>query len=324
MNFRFPTNLALLITLLVAIAIQPSVPVKAQGGLSEEQLGLLDRMITAVTKVDDFTSYTDTESQELSLNGSIAIAGFTQEILQTQSMEKTTAYIFGDNPNALVIATYSESSKQQDGSTIGYTLDAEVRYVDGVLYAKGEVTDGEDPGISQSGAWVEVDIPTYAENLVISNLGLEQTLERLGAIERDETDDNPLRDIELLKKVATDVTAEEVTLEDGSTATAITVSIDFAALVAERPAALGAEDNPSSAALFSAFAGQSIVATVLISSDEMPISYGLNFEGSIVDLDASILSEQLTGATISLNLTLNQSAELSQVNEAIEPVAAPE
>ncbi len=324
MNFRFPTKLALLITLLVAIMIQPSAPIKAQGGLSEEQLALLEQMTTAVNKIQEFTSYTNIENQVLSLNGSVTLAGFTQEILQTQSMEKTTTYVLGDNPNALVIATYTEASNQQGGDTTGYTLAAEVRYVDGVLYAKGEVTDGEDPGLSQSGEWVEIDPSTYAEDILLGNLGLRQTLGRLGAIERDEEGDNPLRDLELLKKVATDVTAEAVTLDDGTPATAITVTIDFAALVAERPSALGAEDNPSSAALFSAFEGQSIVATVLVSAENDPISYALVFEGSITDFDASILSEQLTGATISLNLTLNQSAAVSQVNEAIEPAAAPE
>ena len=325
MNFRLPTKLAFLIILLVAIvvtSIHPATPVKAQGGLSDEQLVLLERVVTAVNSVDEYSSYTNTESTALSLDGEVALAGFTQPILQNQQLDKTVTYILGDNPNASLVATYSSESSQQAGSTDSYPVNAEARYVDGTLYFNGSLSEESTTETPLPEGWVTVDdVTTYQ---IFDDIGLDRVLERVGAVEADPANESPLKDLELLKKVVTDITVEEITLEDGSTANAFTLTIDFVGLVTEDPTALGGDENGTTQALFSAFEGQNIQAVVVLDAEDNPLSYELSFEGSLVDFDASALSSTLAGATLNLSFGLSQSSELSQVNKEIEPVTAPE
>lgn len=326
MKFRLPTKLAFLIILLVAIAatsIHPTAaPVKAQGGLSEEQLALLERIVNAISVVDDYTSYVNTESSTLALNGSVALAGFTQEIVQSQQLDKTTTYVLGDNPNALVVATYTSETNQEGGTIASYTVDAEARYVDGVLYVNITPVDGDVSELALPEGWVEVeDVTTYE---IFDDIGLDRILERVGAIEANPANDSPLKDLELLEKIVQDVTVEETTLEDGSTVNVFTLTIDFVDLISEAPDAFGGDSNSAAQGLFNAFEGQSVEATIILDAEDNPLAYALSFEGELVDLDASVLSSSLAGATLNLSFVFSQTSELSQVNEAIEPVAAPE
>jgi hypothetical protein len=326
MNFRLPANFLLTATLLLAIvgiSTHAAVPAKAQGGLSEEQLALLERVVAAVQKVDEYSSYVNTETSTLSLDGNISIATFSQNILRVQSLEKTTTYVLGDNPNALVLATYSIEESEEAGDTTGYTVEAEARYVDGTLYLAAEVVDGDAEEASVPEGWASGDdLEGYG---IFDDINLDGLLERVGAVEPDDEANSPLEDLEVLEKVATDVTAEEITLEDGTAATAITISMDFVTLLTEAPESFGGDEpDESSLALFSAFEGSVVQAVVVLGEDDNPISYELSFEGSLVDFDAAVISPQAAGGTLNLNFSFGQSSELSQVNEAIEPVAAPE
>ncbi|MBI5930275.1 MAG: hypothetical protein HY862_13275 [Chloroflexi bacterium] len=323
MNYRFSAKLALLITVLITIAatsIHPAATVRAQSGLSDEQLALLERVVTAVTAVDDYTSYVSTENTTLAINGNVTLAGFTQNILQNQTLDKTTTYILGDNPNALIVATYTSESSQEAGKTVSYTVNAEARYVEETLYFNGSVTDGDATQVDLPEGWVTVDdVTTYD---IFDSIGLDNLLERVGAVEQDPTKESPLKDLELLKKVVTNITVEETTLEDGSTANTFVLTIDLASLIANDPNAFGGDS--SSTALFNAFEGQNVEATIVLDADDNPWSYNLTFGGNLVDADASTLSPSLAGATLTLDFSFSQSSELSQVNEEIEPVTAPE
>jgi hypothetical protein len=326
MNFRLPAKFLLTATLLLAIvgiSTHAAVPAKAQGGLSEEQVALLERVVAAVQKVDEYSSYVNTETSTLSLDGEVSIATFTQQLLRVQSLEKTTTYVLGDNPNALVVATYSIEESAEAGATSAYTAEAEVRYVDGTLYLNAAVTDGDAEEASVPDGWVSGDdVEGYG---IFDDINLDGLLERVGAIEPDEDGNSPLEDLEVLEKVTTDVTAEEISLEDGTTATAITISMDFVTLLTEAPESFGGDaPDEASLALFSAFEGSTVEAVVVLGEDDNPISYEMWFEGSLVDFDAGVLSPQAAGGTLNLNFSFSQSSGLSQVNEEIEPVAAPE
>lgn len=326
MNFRLPANFLLTATLLLAIvgiSTHAAVPAKAQGGLSDEQVALLERVVAAVQKVDEYSSYVNTETSTLSLDGSVSIATFTQELLRVQSLEKTTSYILGDNPNALVVGTYSLEESEEAGSTSASVVDFEARYVDGTFYLATEVVEGDAAEAGLPEGWVSGE--EAEEYDIFDDINLDGLLERVGAVEPDDESDSPLEDLEVLEKVTTDVVAEEITLEDGTTATAITISMDFVTLLTEAPESFGGEEpDEASLALFSAFEGSTVEAVVILGEDDNPIGYEMSFEGSLVDFDAAVISPQAAGGTLNLNFSFGQSSELSQVNEELEPVAAPE
>lgn len=316
MRFKF----CLLIVLLMSIFVSPLAA--QDDGLSEEEQALLDRVLTAVASVRTFSSYSTTatvsETQDLSIN----IAGIEQVLTSSTTAEIQANLIDprGENPNVSGTATASFASNE-NGEEVAYDVEAEFRYVEGVLYINAQYANDTTGPMDLPEGWTVVDsLEGLPEQLDILNL--DKVIE---SVMTGETDD-PTDALANLQKVAENASVITSTEEeiDGVAVEAVTITFDWTTMRDAMVEDIGGEDNPIMP-VFDQLSGDIGSITVYLDENDQPVGYILNLNIDLQDIDLSaVTSEVPAGTGISMLLTLEQSNMLSNVNGTLEPVTAPE
>lgn len=307
-----------LMLLLVVFLMAVPLAQAQDSELTAEQQALLDRALAAVQASDDYTSYVstniETRSDVLELSG----AGIEQTQERTSTVEEQVSYIKGDDGKN-ISSLYKLSVTESTGAeTVAYTIEGEIRFVDGILYVRGEAVEGE-PELPEG--WV-----TSEEALAYSafdRLSLDDKLEDA----LDEGFNLLMNAAEEAKLVATDVTSEETTLEDGTAVEMISFSIPGAA-IGELMKLDPSFDPADPSNMLLDMLGEDSFYAISLYLDENDVLVGVNISGLLTATEVNM--NELDPNSFPAGLMLNFNSEnveetfLQQVNETLEPVEAPE
>lgn len=286
----------------------------------EDYAALAERLSAANEASDAFTSYAvenvTTENQSIS----VVVGEFSQNIVSNVERTSNATVTRGENPSGQGTVTVVASS--QEGETAAsYTIEAEVRYVDGVLYVNAAYTESEGDVPELPEGWVEVEDPAFA--FEFSSLDLEGFID---LFDDDEDENDPLESIQELLDAATSVTTFEDEI-DGTPVEVFAITLGWEGLLVMMEASgdFDAED-PVMGLFAEAMADQEDVVNVAVALDEddnmIGMAYG--FTMSLAEMDASQLDPNLEGGTITALIENSEVNEISQLNETFDPVEVPE
>lgn len=310
-----------LLMILVAVMLALLPAASAQDGLTEEEQALLDRVLAALQKVETYNSFQSSIEMTESQNLSISLLGQNQ--VQSSStvtqIEATVIDVNGDNPNVTgtAVATVNEA---QDQVTTSYGIEAEFRFVDGVLYVNAAYGEGAAGPLSLPEGWVTVDDLGMAG---LEPLALDEVVGDLMDEEGDE-DDNLLEKIQEIAEAATSVA---LTQEDmnGTPVDVVTITFDWAGIrdVLAGDARLD-ESNPFFA-IFEQVQGDIASISLMLNENDEVVGYRFDFGVVLADLDLSQFTDEVpAGTMISIDFSQGQLSTLSDINGTFEPITAPE
>ncbi len=305
---------ALVMVAMLAVVIGGG-PVRAQegagGNLSDEQRALIDRVVQ--TNFEGYQSYhTDgsgTDKQTITFSQGNATRTFIQTVTWTQSVDLVR--VDGEkNIRAEVSATVSTADE------VSYTVNAEARLIDGVLYVKAAFVPPAPEQITLADGWVIVEDPAHQD--VYKYLQLDDLI----------SDRSPLYDdAALLETMVSDVTLETRTLDDGTPVEAITLVFDRDGLVLSLRET---QDDESAAGLsdmlYDAVNSNSHATAVLvIGPDNTPLQFGaaMLVETEAVDAHALAPDQYAEGTILKLVLDYSGTRTYSRFNEPLDPARVP-
>ncbi len=290
------------------------------GGLTADQLALLDRVKAARENYLAYDSLVEnvygSQSQEL-----IITLGDNQQSFSTITGWERSARIIrqedGQNIAAEAMATIVNSGSQTgDENSRNIGLNAEFLLVDGktyVLASYGPDTspDPSLPALPES--WFEVE--RLRDWPVLEVLELQDLVEQRSVFD----------DLESMKEAVADVTIAPGVLEDGTEVDAITVTLDAAGV-----AQLLSMDEPLEPALENILGSLSpdsgATLTVLLDAENHPFEAVTEMMLTATNLDASVFGfERLPdGTTVEFTAVFARRETISQVNETLEPAVIPD
>jgi hypothetical protein len=321
----------ILIAMLVTMALGASIT-RAQDPSPEE---VLDRLSNALERTDTYESFVGTFSEVQSQAVSINIGGFAQEQLSNTAREGEVRIIRGDNPNAVGFMTV-RVLESEGADELAYTVEAEVRLVDGTIFVNASYIDGENPSFPLTGEWEAVDMeqqfmfPQY-DILDLPGLG-ELVTPDMDDVEGeedmdDEDEGSPFDQLAEIIANASDISVEQVE-QDGDTIDLYTLTFGMDALMQVMGAeGLGDESNPVIPIILEELGGieDLINMSIGLDAEDNVRQMSMDMVVDIVDVDASQLDPNIpTGSTFSFSIGMLQSRTFDQINQVTERVEAPE
>lgn len=314
-------TVTLLALLGMMFSISPTLPIThaQDGGLTDEQIAMLDRVYTAVDHRDNYTSFnldiqeTRTQSMDISVGG----PSFTIEQAVSRTETRTTLRADEqENSQSLVTLDFAENGL--DGQT-AYVMEAEIRVVDGVLYLNATYSEATPDLPNLSPGWQAFDqvdsIPSIFNELDLN-----------GYLEEDE--DDPFDDRELIERIVSDISVEASETVDGTPVDVITFTIEgdgmrefMAASADEEEAA----ENPFIGVYASDATVGAVVYTIALDADNNALEVSIEWSISVEEFDVSTVSDQFPPDTIlSLELSNARQETVTDINADLEPAVAPE
>lgn len=308
----------LVIILFTFVLAMPLIPVYGQGGLTEDEQALLDRMFAALDKEENYTSYYGATTESLSLEMSIMVFG--QALPFSQSSTTTTeGYTtrLDDVTNAAGTVEVAFESAAPD-ENVSYVIEADVIRLDEVLYVNAAYVESEGDVLPIEEGW-----------LVIEDLdAIPQALEELSLDDFFSNDDeNTLFDNpELLAENADSVTLEEGELEDGTPIEIITVTVDdnvgaFFAAIAD----VEEDENPFVGLILGADSDGLVVIQVGLDEEDNAVlaHFTLTIGLSEINLDDLEIEGLPEGATLDLVVDADLNGERSGFGEEYPAIEMP-
>lgn len=331
MQFRKTSKILLMLSLVLVFSLMlTSVSFAQDDGLSDDELALIDRVSNVVNSPDEYESFVvtvnsiETSSQSLGMGGVALLDGTSSLTLDAQA-----TVIRGENPNGWA-TIFASVENIDDQGTVAYDLEAEARYVDGVLYLNiTNITGGEGlPAPDAPVGWQVVDFmhPFYTD----LDLASFEELFVEDSEDMDDMEDDSFDIEELINTLAASVTLEESDI-DGTPVDVITITIGqeaFNSLLAEQ---MGAEDDPVQAALVEMMLasigtgdGDLVSYSVALGEDDTVLGVATNISFELAELDLSEAGDDFAGMSLGMTMQQFEVLEYSQINETFEPVEAPE
>jgi hypothetical protein len=305
-----------LVSLLVLVALTGGALVRAQedtdGHLSGEQRALIDRVVQVHANVSGYRSCHEendgTDTQAITVILGTATRTVSQSVTFTQSVD--LVQIDGeDNIRAEVSAVV------MDWDESSYTVNAEVRIIDGVLYVNAAFVPPAPEQITLPDGWVIVEDP--ADLAVYDDLQLGNLVEPSSLYD----------DAALLKAIVSDVRLEARTLDDGTPVEVITLVFEREGLVLYLRETSGEDADPLSDLLYGAMKpGSYAQAILVIGPDETPLQFEVTsvIETAAVDAQTLAPGQFVDGTKLSIRLEWSGTDAFSQINEPLEPASVPE
>ncbi|RMG72084.1 MAG: hypothetical protein D6711_13735 [Chloroflexi bacterium] len=288
------------------------VPVFAQ------EDAVIDRVLNSTTPDEAYQSYTALWTFKSGNVVSVDFAGMSLELTSSVDAEATIQATLGDNPNALVMLTYTVE-EADDSGLVTYTIEAEARYVDGNLYINAAYVDGVGP-YDIRGEWVQVDdLENFPEFDFFSDVF---------EVFQSETDVN----LETVLDFATSISVEPTELNETEVDSVI-ITFGWQGLenlLDSLGAGLSLEsDNPIAATLIQELSNSDddlLTLMLLLDDNNVQVGRGVSVNLALADLDASVLDPTLEGtdATVSVELTSAENTVILEANEVYAPVEAPQ
>lgn len=308
------------ILILVLMVLFSTVAFAQEEVPSEEYEALAERLQAASEKTDALTSYA---VEQLTIeNQSIRVVWgeIEQDIIRNLERVSTATVTSGDSPNGQGTVTVTVSSVEGPAE-VSYTIEAELRYVDGVVYVNAAYTESEGDVPPLPEGWVEIDDTAFYPEYSDLDLSGFRDL-----FEDEEDEDDPLESIQELLNAANSVTTYEDDM-DGTPIEVFNIVLGWEGLTVmlEESGDFSADD-PVMGLFSEALADEEELVNISLALDEDDHMIGMafGFTMSFTDADASQIDPNLQDGTISALIENTEVNEISQINETFDPVEAPE
>ncbi len=306
-NFYHLTRFIVVLSLLFAFTNH----VDAQDGLTPEEQILLDRIASAADILDSYTGYVESgvENTDFTLSGSLVGFNFNE----TQSYARTfeTQVILTDSINYHSYQTMAVDidSELDEETNATFELEAEMRYVNGVLYANASYLSAEGDYPELPDGWTILE--ESDDYTIFVDLEVNRFL--------TENQENLLR-LALFEGAVAEILSEPMML-NGINVDVITVVINIDGIM-ESASEEDVEETETMG--FNDFFGEYITLQVALDAQNNPLQVIVDFtvvgDGlGFGDFD-EVLGEASTGLTTTYYLEINY----DRVNEVLEPAAIPE
>ena len=310
-------GLASVLLLMVALLSSQGAPTLAQDGDGERE-AIVDRVIAAEEMVDGLNTYrlyvSHSEAQAITLS----LAGQTLELASAAELTEVRDVVQtedGDNFSGMFTVVFSEAEQGQERS---YTMNAEARLVDDLVYINASYEEASEDLPALSPGWqafeAEEDLPGTFDQLDLSDYFNEE--------------DDLTERRELLVETSTSITSEDGTLEDETPVEFVTISFedqDFRDFMGSFTDEEEMATNPF-ASIFASEAANGAVTYVLALNEEgllVQVEFAISL--SVEELDVSTVSDQFPpGALLNLSLSDQGTEYITDINADIEPAEAPE
>jgi hypothetical protein len=303
--------LALLVLLMGSglAGLYHSVAAQADG-LSTEQLELIDRYFAGLAKRSTYSAYVLTEQ---SSQNQLLVFSSTSlpEFMETSISRQETSTIIQSEPSEIRSELSISISQDQD-----YTIESEVRLVDGVLYVNAVYTNQRSSLPPLPKGWIIVDDNSEWEGL--APLQLNSYIDSRVS---------PLRDRELLLEGLTNVVLESSDLEDGTSLDVIVMTFNNETIAdLLTPSETTVATDILGSILDHMLDASVATLSVYIDEDDHIIQMDTHIRFlSEVDLDQIEDMSFPAGTTLTFDGTFDNSTIYSQINDqALIPVGAPE
>ena len=317
-KFSIRTVTLLMAMLLVVAVFSP--PVFAQDGPSKDDLAIVDRAIAAMQATNEYASFKLSIQQREETNASVVVPEvMEQDSHELKQLDGNFTIIKGDSPNAAGTITASYNATEGEETLSAYSIEAEVRYVDDMLYTNAQYVESDASAAPLPEGWVLVDDPANFPEL--ESLGLADLL---SGIQEDNSD--IVKEFAQMRPYVTSVTVKEDEI-NGVAVEVIFISLGWDGMLQLMNEEEFDPEDPMTQVLADALTGEDDLVTIIIGLDADDTVHGFAFsvDMSIVDLDLRKMDESLPeGATMSLSVSMSETREYSEVNAEFEPATAPE
>jgi hypothetical protein len=301
------------VVVLVVLLVGALIPARAQdGGLSDEELALLERVFAARENLKNYSSYVEEMSVLESQETTVTLEDETRVFTNQALIEWTATFIQAEDSRN-VSATIFAQVQEDD---ISYSIEAEARVVDGTLFFNGAylIPDPDLPLLPEG--WIAVADPDVVE--VLENLHLDNLIE----------DDALVDEQDLMRAAASSVTAVPSTLDDGTPVDIIAITLDSAgvAMALTESSEMGADPAFASSMAAALTDESELIMTVALDADNNPHQVAMIGDMEAVDIDGHAINPEQFPEGLMFDTSLSQvrTWTYSQFNEPFESVAAPE
>jgi alpha-amylase len=325
MSIRKYLGKVLLVILLISIAL-PVTPAHAQDQPGD-QATLLAKVLAAIEVVDTYKSYAVSTEQTWYQSWT---GGLTDEIMEGQTVEmirreQGTAVLDGTGANIQHLVTVSSTQTPLTAPPTTYSLEGEIRVVDGAVYVNATYEDARSGLPTLPDGWAKVsDINAFQ---VWPGLGILMNPQAYFGDEASKTSYRLLgirvTDLApILDQYVTNVTSAPAQLEDGSPVEVISVTLNREGV---RAAGIAYSPNdPVEQLIYENTTGDPLTITFSLDDQGYLIEQNLLFEVKITDLDISAAVGAPPGYIIDLTLRQAYNLRFTAINEPVARVEAPD
>ncbi|HEX3053218.1 MAG TPA: alpha-amylase family glycosyl hydrolase [Aggregatilineaceae bacterium] len=319
-------NLIVVMVFELVMVTLPAAQLQAQGGLTDEGQALVDQALNALAAIDGASSYELNGEEEWNQEWTGTLNG--QAVAGSKAYATSTAqYSFvqtesGPNISQVIVLNYSNEDPINAANAIQYVQNSEVRLVDGTVYVNSAY-DEENPDLpALPGRWIKVGKATLtAWPGLATGAGLQMFLDDQPDTLLSLTFNMPIDAIQTaVEAYATDVTSAANTLDDGSTAEAITITFSAEGWLAIMPDFT--TEGAISAAVSAAVTEDPFKVTLTLDESGQLVGIGLETSFTVNDLDVGGLENAPDGML--LTITSREVSQYTVVEKPVETVAAPD
>jgi glycosidase len=300
---------------LIALMFIPLLPVSARQGEDEP----LARLRAALENFDSYTSYVASGESTVATHWEGSMGGQVVDGLTAASTAQITETVVGSTLQQQY--TIENSSEQLNQASVTYGLNAEIRVVDGVVYAQGSHsrTDPSLPALPDG--WVTVTNPDEWP-------GLDTT--RLDDFVDDQPDDlfNRIYGAslaDLIDRLSTDatITSEQSTLEDGTPVETITAVLSLEGWRVLTQIDTSVDDVDSR--VINAMTSDPMTITFALNEAGELVQLGYIFDLNVQGIDIAGLNGAPEGFTLDVHNTEALTLRLTSFNDStLAAITAPE
>ncbi len=317
----------LIVLVLIALLVLPVPSIRAQdGGLPDEEQALLNQAVDGLVTANGYTSFESTADLHwaqvwTAITGGNAVQGNQFDFLRHEQTRTTAAPVV--NIDQIVTADQTTTTLNQPSQH--YVLESEVRLVDGTTYVKATYTDADAGAPEVPDGWYQIngvnDIETWPGLSYLINPGAylnpnADVLSRLFGLSTGSVPD-------ILAQYVTGARRGTDTLDDGTPVTVITLTVSRDGAMALQTLGLDLT-QPVMKMIFDGITTDPLTLDVLLDESGQLVGLDYTLAVDLHGLDASWMAN--VPADLTLDITLNQtfSMRLTNINGALERVAAPQ
>jgi hypothetical protein len=310
-------RLGIMVLLVVSVGLG-SVVYAQDGPLSSDQLALIDRVVAARANLKGYTSFADETHGTQKETLTFSMLNQSQSFSQSLTWERIGTLVRVDGKEyaqADITATVSKAGLGP-ADALDYTVHAEVRVIDAVVYVKAAYVQPTPNLIDLPDGWVIVEDPANTD--VYKYLQLEDLLDHPSIYD----------DAALLKTVVSDVEVEAQTFGDGTPRDVITLVLDRDGVaIALRESQAEGVDPAMSEMLYDSLSDDSYQqVTLVLDRANTPIEFWSAMRVEALGIDAHALApdEFPDGIRLDMLVETTRAESYSRINEPLEPATVPD
>ncbi|MBI5957811.1 MAG: DUF3459 domain-containing protein [Chloroflexi bacterium] len=316
----------LLRILLVMLAALPLGSIMAQeDGLSEEEFALVTRALAGIEAANEYSSYEMVSEFQVHQAWTGTLKGETQnsQTLDMLNREQGKTVVTADGLNIQQNSSVSLTSTGIGTSPADYTLEGELRLVDGKFYVQAAYSEPQSDLAKVPAGWTilseaaDFDVWPGLSMIINADAYFNPKSDAVYRIFRSPSDIIQT----VFEQNTTSATSAPGTFEDGTPVEIITL-----ALTREAALDLGlfSIDGPELQIIFEAMTGSPLTIQLFLDEQGNTVGEDISFQVAIPELDLTWSPNVPAGYTIDLTIEQTLSLRLTNINAPLELAVTPE